>query len=131
MNVVTVAICGWWSWRLQVRGVLVLIPLRAVKELQAHDSDGSDDQPDADEEFKKMYPKKADPRDYLSKRTAEEVFKQFDVDGSGLLDLDEFIEMLPALGIYVRCVGVHPLRMSVERDVRPGGGVATAAKRKP
>jgi hypothetical protein len=55
-----------------------------------------------DEEFEKAYPKRADPRDYLSKRSPEEVFDEFDSDGSGQLDQDEFFAMLPALGIMVR-----------------------------
>lgn len=37
----------------------------------------------------------------LVKRTPEEVFKQFDTDGSGLIDFDEFRAMLPQLGINI------------------------------
>lgn len=37
----------------------------------------------------------------LTKRTPEEVFKQFDTDGSGLIDFDEFRAMLPQLGIKI------------------------------
>ena len=64
-----------------------------------------DDEPDnvgVDEEYEKSYPKRQDPRDYLSKRSPEEVFDEFDQDGSGQLDQDEFFAMLPALGIMVR-----------------------------
>lgn len=74
----------------------------AVKEMQEADSGGSGDEEEVDEEFRKAYPTKADPRDYRNKRTPEDVFKEFDADGSGILDLDEFIEMLPTLGIFVR-----------------------------
>lgn len=35
----------------------------------------------------------------LTKRSAEEIFAQFDTDGSGLIDFDEFRAMLPQLGI--------------------------------
>ncbi len=37
----------------------------------------------------------------LANRTPEEVFKQFDTDGSGLIDFDEFRAMLPQLGINI------------------------------
>lgn len=37
----------------------------------------------------------------LAKRTPEEVFQQFDTDGSGLIDFDEFRVMLPQLGINI------------------------------
>lgn len=37
----------------------------------------------------------------LVKRPPEEVFKQFDTDGSGLIDFDEFRAMLPQLGINI------------------------------
>ena len=37
----------------------------------------------------------------LVKKTPEEVFKQFDTDGSGLIDFDEFRAMLPQLGINI------------------------------
>lgn len=30
-----------------------------------------------------------------------QVFDEFDLDGSGFLDFDEFTKMLPALGIYM------------------------------
>lgn len=39
--------------------------------------------------------------DDLAKRTPEEVFQQFDTDGSGLIDFDEFRAMLPQLGIKI------------------------------
>ena len=31
----------------------------------------------------------------------EELFEQYDVDGSGTIDFEEFKEMLPALGIEI------------------------------
>ena len=37
----------------------------------------------------------------LANRPPEEVFKQFDTDGSGLIDFDEFRAMLPQLGINI------------------------------
>lgn len=37
----------------------------------------------------------------LATRTPEEIFKQFDTDGSGLIDFDEFRAMLPQLGINI------------------------------
>lgn len=37
----------------------------------------------------------------LQKKTVEEVFAQFDIDGSGLIDFDEFRAMLPQLGINI------------------------------
>lgn len=37
----------------------------------------------------------------LAKRAPEEVFQQFDTDGSGLIDFDEFRAMLPQLGINI------------------------------
>jgi hypothetical protein len=109
---------GEWNGRQLVcrRDVLphievVFDGLYSVRELQRGDSDDEVDTGKADEEFQRAYPKRADPRDYLSKRTPEDVFKEFDVDGSGVLDLDEFIEMLPTLGIVVRSCfcGLVPL----------------------
>eukprot|EP00948_MAST-09A_sp_MAST-9A-sp1_P000646 g646.t1 len=38
---------------------------------------------------------------YIKNRPLEDVFNEFDTDGSGLLDLDEFTAMLPKLGIKV------------------------------
>lgn len=43
----------------------------------------------------------------LAKRTPEEIFKQFDTDGSGLIDFDEFRAMLPQLGINISMPKVH------------------------
>lgn len=37
----------------------------------------------------------------LAKRPPEEVFEQFDTDGSGLIDFDEFRAMLPQVGIKI------------------------------
>lgn len=37
----------------------------------------------------------------LAKRPPEEVFQQFDTDGSGLIDFDEFRAMLPQVGIKI------------------------------
>lgn len=37
----------------------------------------------------------------LAKRPPEEVFQQFDTDGSGLIDFDEFKAMLPQVGIKI------------------------------
>jgi hypothetical protein len=45
-----------------------------------------------------------------------QVFAEFDTDGSGTLDFDEFAKMLHALGIYlpapkvVRCAAPHTVR---------------------
>lgn len=44
----------------------------------------------------------------LVKRTPEEVFQQFDTDGSGLIDFDEFRVMLPQLGINITMPKVKP-----------------------
>ena len=37
----------------------------------------------------------------IHKLTPEEVFAQYDTDGSGLIEFDEFCEMLPALGVNI------------------------------
>lgn len=37
----------------------------------------------------------------LAKRSPDEVFRQFDTDGSGLIDFDEFKAMLPQVGIKI------------------------------
>lgn len=37
----------------------------------------------------------------LAKRPPEEVFEQFDTDGSGLIDFEEFRAMLPQVGIKI------------------------------
>lgn len=37
----------------------------------------------------------------LQKRSVEEIFAQFDVDGSGVIDFEEFRAMLPQLGISI------------------------------
>ena len=36
---------------------------------------------------------------FLQKMTVEQIFAEFDTDGSGLIDLEEFKNMLPTLGI--------------------------------
>ena len=84
------------SRRSRASCLLMGVPLTGLD-----DDDGSDD---VDPDFEKAYPKRQDPRDYLSKRTPEEVFDEFDADGSGKLDQDEFMAMLPALGIIVAYV---------------------------
>ena len=40
-----------------------------------------------------------DVHEYLKKKTAEEAFAEFDTDGSGAIDFDEFKAMLPQLGV--------------------------------
>lgn len=77
----------------------------SARPSNASSSAGSGGVKDVEDEYQRMYPTRSDPREYLSKRTPEEVFDEFDTDGSGELDLDEFITMLPALGILVRCGG--------------------------
>ena len=37
--------------------------------------------------------------DKLHKKSPDEIFDEFDADGSGFMDYDEFTAMLPALGI--------------------------------
>lgn len=57
-------------------------------------AEGQDEDDKSDSEVKNIT---AD----LLKRTPEEVFKQFDTDGSGLIDFEEFRAMLPQLGINI------------------------------
>ena len=38
-------------------------------------------------------------KQFLEQRPAREIFEQFDKDGSGAIEYEEFVEMLPALGI--------------------------------
>ena len=38
-------------------------------------------------------------KEFLEQRPPREIFEQFDKDGSGLLEFEEFVEMLPAVGI--------------------------------
>lgn len=48
----------------------------------------------------------------LAKKTPEEVFAQFDTDGSGLIDFDEFRTMLPQLGINITMPKVQPIQVA-------------------
>jgi hypothetical protein len=41
------------------------------------------------------------PRDYLAKKNPVDLFNEFDADGSGQMELEEFMLMLPAIGIVV------------------------------
>lgn len=47
----------------------------------------------------------------LAKKTPEEVFAQFDTDGSGLIDFDEFRTMLPQLGIKISMPKVQLIQL--------------------
>lgn len=53
----------------------------------------------------------------LQKRSVEEIFAQFDVDGSGVIDFEEFRAMLPQLGISISMpkVGSMVARVSWSR----------------
>jgi len=38
---------------------------------------------------------------YLSSRSPAEVFKEFDTDGDGVLDMSEFVHLLESVGIHL------------------------------
>ena len=63
-----------------------------------------DEEDKAEEEAAKAAAEAKQKRDdliknFMDQKTPEEVFEQFDLDGSGSIDFQEFKEMLPKMGV--------------------------------
>lgn len=70
-----------------------------IANLDGTEDGGSEKDGDADTGGQRPHAKNMTGE--LTKKTPEEVFAQFDTDGSGLIDFDEFRAMLPQLGITI------------------------------
>lgn len=70
-----------------------------IANLSGGEDGNSDDGSDANDEGSQGNEARKNITADLTKQTAEEVFQQFDTDGSGLIDFDEFRAMLPQVGI--------------------------------
>ena len=54
-----------------------------------------------EDQYERKPRRKEKPAEYLNKKTPEQVFKEYDQDGSGFIDIDEFQAMVKALGFNI------------------------------
>ena len=66
--------------------------------------------------------------DFISSLPVEQLFKTFDLDGSGAIDFDEFSKMLPQLNIYLSEAQALKFFANIDQD---GSGEIDQEGKKP